>query len=106
MLSVIYVIFTEGSTATSGDRLLRPDAAYEAIRLARALAALQPAEPEVHGLLAWCELTAARFPARTAHWCSTRHSAGSHPRRWSSSTGPSPWPWPRARRKPWPSWTS
>ncbi|MEU7906929.1 DUF6596 domain-containing protein [Actinoplanes sp. NPDC049118] len=65
VLSVIYVIFTEGSTATSGDRLLRPDVAYEAIRLARTLAALQPAEPEVHGLLALCELTAARFPART-----------------------------------------
>ncbi|WP_027344028.1 RNA polymerase sigma factor [Hamadaea tsunoensis] len=66
VLSVLYVIFTEGSTATSGDRLLRPDVAYEAIRLVRALAALQPHEPEVHGLLALCELTAARFPARTA----------------------------------------
>jgi RNA polymerase sigma factor (sigma-70 family) len=39
VLSVLYVIFTEGSTATSGDRLLRPDVAYEAIRLARTLAA-------------------------------------------------------------------
>jgi RNA polymerase sigma factor (sigma-70 family) len=66
VLSVIYVIFTEGSTATSGDRLVRPDVAYEAIRLARTLAALQPEEPEVHGLLALCELTAARFPARSA----------------------------------------
>ncbi|MEV6849426.1 sigma-70 family RNA polymerase sigma factor [Actinoplanes sp. NPDC051411] len=65
VLSVLYVIFNEGSTATSGDRLLRPDVAYEAIRLARTLAALQPDEPEVHGLLALCELTAARFPART-----------------------------------------
>lgn len=65
VLSVIYVIFTEGSTATSGHRLLRPGVAYEAIRLARTLAALQPDEPEVHGLLALCELTAARFPART-----------------------------------------
>ena len=65
VLSVLYVIFTEGSTATTGDRLLRPDLAYEAIRLARMLAALLPAEPEVHGLLALFELTAARFPART-----------------------------------------
>ncbi|MGX6600801.1 RNA polymerase sigma factor [Micromonosporaceae bacterium Da 78-11] len=65
VLSVLYVIFTEGSTATSGDRLVRPDVAYEAIRLVRTLAALQPDEPEVHGLLALCELTAARFPART-----------------------------------------
>ncbi|WP_042385191.1 RNA polymerase sigma factor [Streptacidiphilus melanogenes] len=65
VLSVLYVIFTEGSTATSGDALLRPDLAYEAIRLARMLAALLPDEPEVHGLLALFELTAARFPART-----------------------------------------
>jgi RNA polymerase sigma factor (sigma-70 family) len=65
VLSVLYVIFTEGSTATTGDALLRPDVAYEAIRLTRTLAALQPDEPEVHGLLALCELTAARFPART-----------------------------------------
>ncbi|MDI1462205.1 sigma factor-like helix-turn-helix DNA-binding protein [Catellatospora sp. KI3] len=65
VLSVLYVIFTEGSTATAGDRLLRTDLAYEAIRLARMLAALLPAEPEVSGLLALFELTAARFPART-----------------------------------------
>jgi predicted RNA polymerase sigma factor len=65
VLSVLYVIFTEGSTATAGDRLLRPDLAYEAIRLARTLAAVLPGEPEVYGLLALFELTAARFPART-----------------------------------------
>ncbi|TCC43505.1 RNA polymerase sigma factor [Kribbella sindirgiensis] len=65
VLSVLYVIFTEGSTATTGERLVRPDVAYEAIRLARTLAALVPDEPEVHGLLALFELTAARFPART-----------------------------------------
>ncbi len=65
VLSVLYVIFTEGSTATTGDRLLRPDLAYEAVRLARMLTALLPDEPEVHGLLALFELTAARFPART-----------------------------------------
>jgi predicted RNA polymerase sigma factor len=65
VLSVLYLIFTEGSTATAGDDLLRPDLAYEAIRLARMLAAVLPGEPEVHGLLALFELTAARFPART-----------------------------------------
>jgi predicted RNA polymerase sigma factor len=43
---------------------MRTDLAREAIRLARILAALQPDEPEVHGLLALLELTAARFPAR------------------------------------------
>jgi RNA polymerase sigma factor (sigma-70 family) len=65
VLSVLYVIFTEGSTATTGDSLLRPELAYEAIRLARMLAGLLPDEPEVFGLLALFELTAARFPART-----------------------------------------
>jgi RNA polymerase sigma factor (sigma-70 family) len=64
VLSVLYVIFTEGSTATSGDDLLRPDLAYEAIRLTRVAAALLPDEPEVQGLLALFELTSARFPAR------------------------------------------
>ncbi|MCL9760912.1 RNA polymerase sigma factor [Frankia sp. AiPa1] len=65
VLSVLYVIFTEGSTATCGDDLLRADLAFEAIRLLRMLTALLPGEPEVQGLLALCELTAARFPART-----------------------------------------
>jgi RNA polymerase sigma factor (sigma-70 family) len=65
VLSVVYVIFTEGSTATSGEALIRTDLAREAVRLARVLARLTPDEPEVHGLLALLELTAARFPART-----------------------------------------
>jgi RNA polymerase sigma factor (sigma-70 family) len=65
VLSVLYVIFTEGSTATGGGDLLRPDLAREARRLARVLLRLQPDEPEVSGLLALMELTAARFPART-----------------------------------------
>jgi predicted RNA polymerase sigma factor len=64
VLSVIYVIFTEGSSASSGDDLIRLDLASEAQRLARLLARLIPDEPEVHGLLALLELTAARFPAR------------------------------------------
>lgn len=66
VLSVVYVIFTEGSSATSGTAQIRVDLAREALRLARVLARLSPDEPEVHGLLALLELTAARFPARTA----------------------------------------
>ncbi|WP_330228780.1 RNA polymerase subunit sigma-24 [Nocardia sp. NBC_00508] len=65
VLSVVYLIFTEGSSASSGDALIRLDLASEAQRLARVLARLMPNEPEVHGLLALLELTAARFPART-----------------------------------------
>jgi RNA polymerase sigma factor (sigma-70 family) len=65
VLSVIYVIFTEGSSASSGDDLIRVDLAGEAQRLARVLARLVPDESEVYGLLALLELTAARFPART-----------------------------------------
>ncbi|WP_206074426.1 RNA polymerase sigma factor [Antribacter gilvus] len=64
VLTVLYVIFTEGSTATAGDSWMRADLAREAIRLTRVLMRLAP-EPEVYGLLALLELTAARFPART-----------------------------------------
>jgi RNA polymerase sigma factor (sigma-70 family) len=65
VLNVLYVVFTEGATATSGEDLLRPDVAREALRLARVLSQLLPGEAEAHGLLALMELTAARFPART-----------------------------------------
>ncbi|WP_158885884.1 RNA polymerase sigma factor [Amycolatopsis anabasis] len=65
VLNVVYLIFTEGSSASSGDALIRLDLAREAVRLARVLTRLVPDEPEVYGLLALLELTAARFPART-----------------------------------------
>ncbi|WP_433191839.1 RNA polymerase sigma factor [Nocardia sp. CA-107356] len=65
VLNVIYLIFTEGSSASSGDALIRFELAGEAQRLARVLARLVPNEPEVYGLLALLELTGARFPART-----------------------------------------
>jgi RNA polymerase sigma factor (sigma-70 family) len=65
VLSVLYLIFTEGSTATSGRDWIRPDLAREAVRLTRVLARLLPDQSETHGLLALLELTAARFPART-----------------------------------------
>ena len=64
VLTVLYVVFTEGSSATSGSDRMRPDLAREAIRLARVLARLMPQEAEAQGLLALLELTAARFPAR------------------------------------------
>ncbi|WP_018656084.1 RNA polymerase sigma factor [Actinomadura flavalba] len=66
VLNVLYVIFTEGSTASSGDALIRVDLAGEATRLARVLARLVPESAETHGLLALLELTSARFPARLA----------------------------------------
>lgn len=65
VLNVIYLIFTEGSTASSGSDLIRFDLAGEAARLARVLTRLMPDQPEAYGLLALLELTAARFPART-----------------------------------------
>jgi RNA polymerase sigma factor (sigma-70 family) len=63
VLTVLYLIFNEGYTSTSGT-LLRTDLWLEAVRLARALAGLMPHEPEVIGLLALLLLTEARRPAR------------------------------------------
>ena len=63
VLQVVYLIFTEGSFASGGDSWIRRDLASEAQRLARTLVRLDP-QPEVFGLLALLELTAARFPAR------------------------------------------
>ncbi|MEV6557351.1 sigma-70 family RNA polymerase sigma factor [Nocardia sp. NPDC051756] len=65
VLNVVYLIFTEGSSASSGSELIRSELAGEAQRLARVLSRLVPNEPEAQGLLALLELTAARFPART-----------------------------------------
>ncbi|WP_442914986.1 RNA polymerase sigma factor [Leifsonia sp. Leaf264] len=63
VLQVLYLVFTEGSYASGGDAWMRSELASEALRLARVLVHLQP-DPEVFGLLALMELTAARFPAR------------------------------------------
>ena len=52
VLAVVYLIFNEGHTASSGDALVREDLCLEAIRLGRLLARLMPDEPEVMGLLA------------------------------------------------------
>jgi RNA polymerase sigma-70 factor (ECF subfamily) len=64
VLTVLYLVFNEGYTATTGQRLLRGDLCLEAVRLARTLAELMPDEPEVLGLLALLLLTEARRPAR------------------------------------------
>jgi RNA polymerase sigma-70 factor (ECF subfamily) len=65
VLAVVYLIFNEGYTASSGERLVRDDLCAEAIRLGRILAELMPDEPEVLGLLALMLLTESRRRART-----------------------------------------
>ncbi len=65
VLGVVYLMFTEGYAATSGDRWMRPELAEEALRLARVLAQLLPREPEAQGLVALLELQVSRFAART-----------------------------------------
>jgi RNA polymerase sigma-70 factor (ECF subfamily) len=65
VLAVVYLIFNEGYTASSGDRLTRDDLCAEAIRLGRLLAGLMPDEAEVAGLLALMLLTESRRAART-----------------------------------------
>lgn len=65
VLAVVYLVFTEGHTASEGGHLVREDLCAEAIRLGRLLAELMPDEPEVLGLLALMLLTSSRGPART-----------------------------------------
>jgi RNA polymerase sigma factor (sigma-70 family) len=65
VLEVIYLIFNEGYTATSGGDWMRPQLCEEALRLGRILAELAPDEPEVHGLAALMEIQASRLRART-----------------------------------------
>ena len=64
VLAVIYLVFTEGYVATSGEELMRPDLAREAIRLARLLDALMPRRREIKGLLALMLLHDARRAGR------------------------------------------
>ncbi len=65
MLEVIYLIFNEGYSATSGDDWLRPELCAEALRLGRVLCPLTPEEAEVHGLVALMEFHSSRLRART-----------------------------------------
>ncbi|HEX4541983.1 MAG TPA: RNA polymerase sigma factor [Candidatus Acidoferrum sp.] len=64
VLEVIYLVFNEGYSATSGDDWMRPALCEDALRLGRILAELAPQEPEVHGLVALMEIQASRSHAR------------------------------------------
>ncbi|WP_295840180.1 RNA polymerase sigma factor [uncultured Microbacterium sp.] len=64
VLSVIYLVFTEGYVASSGDAVLRTELAHEAVRLGRVVNRLLPREAEGLGLSALMELQASRFAAR------------------------------------------
>jgi RNA polymerase sigma-70 factor, ECF subfamily len=65
VLAVIYLVFTEGYAASSGDRIVRRELCDEAIRLGRVLVGLMPDEPEARGLLALMLLQNSRRAART-----------------------------------------
>lgn len=64
VLAVVYLVFNEGYAATTGDALMRPDLAREAIRLCRLLDALMPERNEIRGLLALMLLHDARRTSR------------------------------------------
>ena len=65
VLEVIYLMFNEGYSATSGENLIRMNLCNEALRMGRVLTNLIPTEPEVHGLVALMEIQVSRFKART-----------------------------------------
>lgn len=69
VLEVLHLIVDEGSTATAGADLTRPDLCQEAMRPGRILGGLVPEESEVHGLVALMELQASRLASRTAGDC-------------------------------------
>jgi len=64
VLEVIYLVFNEGYSATTGDEWMRPALCEDALRLGRILAEIAPREPEVHGLVALMEIQASRSAAR------------------------------------------
>jgi RNA polymerase sigma-70 factor, ECF subfamily len=64
VLDVLYLVFNEGYTATTGEGWMRSELCDEALRLGRILAGLAPMEPEVHGLVALMEIQASRARAR------------------------------------------
>jgi RNA polymerase sigma factor (sigma-70 family) len=66
VLEVIYLVFNEGYSATSGGDWMRPALCEDALRLGRILAELASQEPEVHGLVALLEIQASRSRARVS----------------------------------------
>jgi predicted RNA polymerase sigma factor len=64
VLEVIYMIFNEGYSATTGSDWMRPALCFDALRLGRVLAGLMPDESEVHGLVALMEIQTSRTDAR------------------------------------------
>jgi RNA polymerase sigma factor (sigma-70 family) len=66
VLEVVYLVFNEGYTATSGSTWARPTLCAEAMRLGRILCGLAPGEPEAFGLVALMEIQASRLRARVA----------------------------------------
>lgn len=66
VLEVIYLMFNEGYSATSGDHWVRPLLCQEALRLGRVLAEIAPHEPEVHGLVALMEIQSSRLKTRVS----------------------------------------
>jgi len=85
VLQVIYLLFTEGYAAGDGQHPIRPDVAREAVRLARQLSALMPAEAEVYALIALMEFQSSRFASRVDRGGLPITLADQDRRRWDRS---------------------
>ncbi|MDQ1082018.1 MULTISPECIES: RNA polymerase sigma factor [Microbacterium] len=85
VLSVIYLIFTEGYAASAGDAVLRTELAHEAVRLGRVVNRLLPREPEALGLTALMEVQASRFATRVDAHGDAVLLADQDRRRWDRS---------------------
>ncbi len=97
VLEVVYLIYNEGYAATAGEDWLRPELCAEALRLGRVLAALDPEDAEVHGLVALMEFQSSRLRARTAPSGAPILLLEQDRRRWdrlhiAAESQPSPWP--------------
>ena len=103
VLQVIYLIYNEGYSATSGEDWLRPELCGEALRVGRVLAALAPEEPEVFGLLALMEFQSSRLRARTAPSGTPVLLLDQDRRTWDRlhiTAAKTPWPEPNSSESP------